>query len=119
MPTICHKQRAGAQWAFCPRIDPLLGGNQEQDFGLDWIGILEFVDQDVPVSLPELTAHDLVAAHEGAGVVKQVVKIEHRRGTLEGVVGHEHAVELARKHRDQIARDAAEQRPVTFVDTVE
>jgi hypothetical protein len=110
-----HEQRAWPQLAVGPRVGALLGGDQKQDLALDRVGILEFVDENVPIPVPERQAHGLVATHKRAGAVQQIVKIQHRRGALKRVVGGDDLVELLGQDRDQIACNAAEQGPVALI----
>ena len=59
----------------------LVGGEGEQQVGLQRIGVLELVHEDEAEPLLELAPHLRVVAHEGAGAHQQVEKVE-RTGLL-------------------------------------
>ena len=54
----------------------IVGCEQQQDFGLQRVGVLEFVDEDMGEALLQLGAHGGVVAHEVARGQQQIEKIE-------------------------------------------
>ena len=60
------KRAPVAQPAVLPARRAVVGGDAEQDLRLDRVGILEFVDEDVTIALPERAANRIVPAHERA-----------------------------------------------------
>ena len=48
------------------------------DLGLQWVGILELIDQDARKAARESLAHRLVALEKIARVMEQIVEIEQR-----------------------------------------
>ena len=81
-----QKQRAGAN---AKRPPAGIGGGAlrlaaepPEDLGLNRIGVLELVDEDVGEAFGECPAHVLVVAQQVARGEDQVVEIEQRRGTL-------------------------------------
>ena len=103
----------------CQRAARRLGGDPEEDLGLDRIGVLEFVDEDVAVASPERAPHGVVLAHERARLFQQIVEVEDGGGALErGIVG-KHLVELVGEMATKRGGDAAEQDAVAVIDARE
>ena len=84
--------------------------------GLDRVGVLEFVDEDVTIPLPERAADRIVLAHERARPLEEIVEVEDGGGAFEGGVVGEHLIELIGKFGDQRGRDAAEDHPIAVID---
>ncbi len=77
------------------------GGEQQQDFRLQRIGVLELVDEDVADAPLQLGAHGGVVAHQVAGDQQQVDEVEHA-GALLGlfVVADDRPQLVAQKRRE-------------------
>ena len=64
----------------------IVGGKQKKDLGLEGIGVLELVDEEVGEALLQLTTHAGIIANEVAGLDKEVQKIEPPRFRLEDLI---------------------------------
>ena len=111
-----HEESASAQTAVLPARRAVVGGDAKQDLRLDRVGILEFVDEDVPIALPERATHRIVPAHERARPLQEIVEVENGGGAFEGGVVGEHLIELIGQLGDQRGRDTAEDHAVTVID---
>ena len=58
-----HEKRSGPQAYVLPSLSRLGGGDPEKDLGLQRIGILEIIDEDMLVPLSQSATHSIVAAH--------------------------------------------------------
>jgi hypothetical protein len=68
------------------RLDGIVGGEEEQQFRLQWIGILKLVDEDPPETTLEMTADLVVVLDEIARPHQQVEEIERAFSRLQRLV---------------------------------
>ena len=59
-----------------------LAAETPEDFCLQWVGVLELVDEDVAEALGQRPAHLVVVPQQVAGGKDQVVEVQQRRRTL-------------------------------------
>jgi hypothetical protein len=70
-----------------PSPGRLVGGDPKEDLGLQWVGILKLIHEDVPVTGTQFATHVVMISDEIAGTLQQIVKVEYRGGPFErGVV---------------------------------
>ena len=110
-----HEESALAQNAVLPSRRAVVGGDPKQDLCLDRVGILEFVDEDVAITLPERATDRIMPAHERAGPLQEIIEVENGGGAFEGGVVGKHLIELIGQLGDQRGRDAAEDHAVTVI----
>src|SRR6185437_10079107 len=77
-----HEESALAQPAVPPARRTVLSGDAKQDLRLDWVCILEFVDEDVAIALPERATDRILPAHERARSLQEIVEVENRCGAF-------------------------------------
>jgi hypothetical protein len=61
----------------------IVGGEQQEDLGLQWVGILELVDEEVGKSLLQLGANAAVVSNEVARLDEEIEEIEAAGASLQ------------------------------------
>ncbi len=110
---VAHDKQFAGEWAHAMPIGlgAIGGGEQQQDFRLQRIGILELVDEDMADALLQLGTHGGAVAHEIARDQQQVDEVEHP-GALLGVfvVADDRPQLVAQKRREVGAGGVAKAR---------
>src|SRR5204862_4031099 len=102
------KQLAGNRSDAVPvALGGTVGAQQEQEFGLERIGVLKLVDEDVRESRLKRLAYAGVLDEEIARPQKQVDEIQGPGGALQIVIAANNVPELFVKPRGQIAVGSA------------
>ena len=105
---IAHQEeRAPSKPRILPADRRFLGGDGKNDCGLDAVGVLEFIDEDVPESSAERRSDGFVPADQVVRHDEQVVEVQHCGFLLAPCVGGDDAVEHRRKRTNQSVRDLA------------
>jgi hypothetical protein len=86
-------------------------GQEQQDLGLQRVGVLELVDEEVAEALLEPRPHLRVVAHQIARPQQQVEEVEATAATLALLVVGEHGEQLLAQQRREV-RLAARHEPV-------
>ena len=84
------------------RLGVVVGGEQQQDLGLQRIGVLELVDEDVLEARLEAPADAGVVAHEIARAEQQIEEVERAGARLQLVVPIDRAAQLLLQERGEI-----------------
>ena len=72
-----HEERAWLKRGLLPPPRPVVGGDQEEDFRLNRVGVLELVDKNMPIPGAKISPHRLVLADERARAVEEVTRYCH------------------------------------------
>ena len=80
--------------AVLPTRRAVVGGDAKQDFRLERVSILEFIDEDMAITLPERLTNSVVLAHECASTFQKIIEVEDGGGAFEGRVFSEHLIKL-------------------------
>ena len=80
----------------------IVGGEQQQDLGLQRIGVLELVDEDAREARLEAAPHAGVVAHQIARAEQQIEEVERAGARLELVVAVDRAAQLALQQRGEV-----------------
>jgi hypothetical protein len=75
---------------------------EQQELGLERIGVLELVHEDVRQPPLQIGAHVRAVAHEVAGAQQEVEKIERRRARLQRLVTIDRLEELGMEQRREV-----------------
>ena len=110
-----HEQGARSGFAVLPTAGGIVRGDAEKDFGLNGIGVLELVDENVPVTCAERAADGIMVAHQRARPFQEIVEIQHGGGSLElGIVG-QHLVQFCGEDRHESGGDPTENDAVALI----
>lgn len=62
--------------AILPTLRAVVGDDAKQDFRLERVSILEFIDEDMPIMLPERFTYSLVLGDECASALQKIIEVE-------------------------------------------
>jgi hypothetical protein len=94
--------------AFPSRRALLCRSDREQDFVLNTVCVLKFVNQNVAVAPSNRQTHLIMVAHERPDVNQEVVEIEDGCRALAGLISLQQLVKRARQRANKCARDVAD-----------
>ena len=80
----------------------IIGGEQQEDLGLEWIGILELVDEEVGKALLQLGANAAVVSNEVARLDQEIEEIEAAGASLQFFIGADRRLQRLLKKRRKV-----------------
>ena len=80
----------------------IIGGEQEEDLGLERVGILELVDEEVSEALLQLGANAAVVSNEIARLDQEIEEIETTGVSLQVFIGADRRLQRLLKQRRKI-----------------
>ena len=102
-----NEQSAGRRGGVRPVVGVVLGGEQQHDLGLQRVGVLELVDQDVRVALAEEPSRPGTVHEQVARLDQQIFEGQATfAAPAIGVVTDERA-----EHRQHVVEDVRAERP--------
>ena len=101
---IANQEQASRDWPDTPpvRLGLVVGREQQQDLGLQRVGVLELVDEDVGEALLEASPDHRVAADEVAGAHQQIEEIQDSRRVFQAFVSRRRPAELTLQQRREV-----------------
>ena len=80
----------------------IVGGEQQEDLGLEWVGILELVDEEVGKALLQLGANAVVVSNEVARLDQEIEEIEAAGASFQFFIGADRRLQRLLKERGKV-----------------
>ena len=84
------------------RLAPVGRGQEQDDLGLERVGVLELVDEDALKSRLEIAAHLVNVAHEVPRAQQQIEEVERASAHLQLLISLDAAAQLVAQQRRKI-----------------